>query len=814
MRTYSDLYIGYENFFLEHSGVKHPATIDYYNALNVNKIKQKRIELVSLDLETNFKTSKLMLLGFWEGENYDYCYKNNFIGNLFYQVETANKEHKALCCWNKLDGFELYKQILLRIMKEEQDFSLKKYSKIGGVWNRETKEWTEEPLVKCMLGSKEFGIINVIRGCIQFYYMSIYKKVLNTVWLYDIAPLYPNSLAVEGKRFPYYSKISKKVHLLDTEDWKHFEENEEFRNEVLKSNYLDARVCRDLGYLAQENFKKVYQYYPNTIISFGSLTRAGIVAEINNLHKQYAEGEELKRLVLDDLKSIPIISYYDKWFTTYGQELIKELMCIINESYSGGYIETLKFGYEKEVIITDKVSAYPTEIIKLYDLRNAKITHGNGEPPTILNSYCFIRGDLKTPMNLNFNPITSKHPFSNDTNVRMVGEYTVSYLKESRDLLVKRGCVFTNEFWINIETEGKISPLGYSVNASLKSRKYLQSINDSAEQTAKGISNSAYGITIEATAEYKLFGQDVVKVGYRAGEFYNPIYASVITASVRNIMTEACFEIEDNGGEVLLIMTDSIAWRGKVSDLPEYYYKEEKTVGYFEKPKIVKNFMCMGAGRYEYYSPLSNGKFEKYTGKTRGFSIEQVQDEEGITIEDFNWRKLVNKAIVEKSTVLKIPTRILISPSLISASKKYTVHDLGLVKTVTKKIDILAGKSKRLMNFKEDWLETLKTGMIDTKPLYCFRGMGGIDEIEDFTLPNFRKVIKEKTLINREEKEIITKRKENSSYYKNHKEEIRKKYNLKYALLVKYGFEPQKAKIYANKKWKDVQDLIGKGEVK
>lgn len=811
-RKLNDYYVGYKNIGVEGSHLKHPATIEYYNNLNINKIKENRIELTGLDIETNHLTSEIKLLGFYDGVSYQ-SYTKDFLHALFFQVKKANKNNTSLAYWSRLDPYVLYKQFLLLLSEEEQKESLKKFGKVGGVWDRKKQCWKEKPVVSIEFLGFEFGIINVIRSSVQFYYISKYKKYMNKVWAFDIRNLYQYSLSIEGKRFPYYSKIDKSAHLVN---WDKFKKDHYYRNEiVLKSNYLDSRVVRDLGLLVQSDFHEVYGYYPNTLMSYGSLTRAGIVATITNFHKEKETDEKvLRRKIHGDIKSIGIRNYYEKWRKKFGDETTKELFCMANESYSGGYIETLKFGYSEVAFMSDIASAYPSVEVELFDLRNAEITSGHGVPPNIKNSYCFIRGDIKTPLTLNYNPITVKHPFSKTTNIRGVGEYKASYLLESRELLLKYGCKFTNEYWVNIETKGIKTPFAMAIQSFVDTRtKLIKEFGkgNSKEMLAKGNANSGYGIMYECTPIYKNIDDEIIKVGYRAGEFYNPIYASIITGFVRNKIFENAMEIENNGGQVLLIMTDSIFWKGEITNLPNSSWKEKKTLGYFEKPDKITKFMCLGAGRYEYY--LENSKYAslEYKGKTRGIKLKDLQNNNGVEVSKFNWKSLIHKAIALNSCYINVNTRILVSPSLVSGSLKYKPEDIGLVKVENRKIDILAGKSKRMMRLKKDWLPSLVTEMIDTKPLYLFKGMEGDNKIIDFTLPKFRIMIKEMEIQSLENKNKDLKQKHNKSYWNSSGNEHNNKCKLKYNIARKYGFNSKDSRIISKKNWKDFYNIIGKG---
>lgn len=64
--------------------------------------------------------------------------------------------------------------------------------------------------------------------------------------------------------------------------------------------------------------------------------------------------------------------------------------------------------------------------------------------------------------------------------------------------------------------------------------------------------------------------KDVFRAGYRAGEFFNPIYATIITSETRLLISKSCKAIEEKGGKPFLIMRDSIFWTGRGSMTTEW----------------------------------------------------------------------------------------------------------------------------------------------------------------------------------------------------------------------------------------------------
>ena len=87
----------------------------------------------------------------------------------------------------------------------------------------------------------------------------------------------------------------------------------------------------------------------------------------------------------------------------------------------------------------------------------------------------------------------------------------------------------------------------------------------SVSEMFKTIINSLYGITFELTDIFKEYEDDILWEGYRAGDFFNPVIASYITAFTRTYLSEVSYNIIQNGGEVYLNMTDSIIYNGEIT---------------------------------------------------------------------------------------------------------------------------------------------------------------------------------------------------------------------------------------------------------
>lgn len=791
----NDLFIGVDYLNIEGRTIKHPALISNWAIPTISKVRDTPIKLIGLDVETNHLTGELKLLGVYKENKYSY-FTTNFLEIMLRFCVTCDNEETSLAYWSRLDPFILYKQFLLEIDKDKQYQSMERFSKVSGKWNTKTVSWDLPPVVEIKIGRYYFGIIQAIRSCIQFFYRKEDDEFMHTVWAYDIKGLFQGNLEEEaGKRLPYYSKIDTESHLVE---WDRFETDLEYRTKVLLSNEYDSRAVKDLGLAIQEEFKIAFKYYPKTLISQGSLARSAIVAYLLDKYK-HLDKETSEKEAMKDFKSIGIHSHINEWVNRYGEEVVKELLCITCEAYSGGDIESLAYGSCSEAYTVDLAQAYPAVAVGLYDLTNSIVTDGTGTPPRIKNSFCFIRGVVNVPDTCEYHPLTIKHPLFKETNVRPVGTFKASYTIDERDFLIEQGATFEEEYWVNIETSGNLSAIAPATQNMVDLRFKLKAEKNNAEYMAKSASASIYGITFEAVDTYILVNDKVEKAGYRAGELFNPIFASYITARTRILLNRACVEIRKNGGKPMLKMTDSVFWQGKETDLPSELWREKKTLGFFEKPELVKDFVCLGSGRYEYKD--SDGK--KLTSKRRGLNITDIHGEEGITLTQFNWKSLLE---IAKSSKIKVKVRTLLSVGTVLHNNSLEVEDLGVVKEVVRDVDLVVGLTKREYNYSEvnDPVK-LRSKLMFTKPLmFCF-GMTGENEYVDGTLRELRSKMLNMKLVSREKKKKEANR-EGQKKFKSKNKDFR---NYRYNALIECGYTRKEAMKYRDVGKEKFFKLIG-----
>lgn len=1011
-RRENELFIGKEYLNVEGRSIKHPALIKHYGTININKLKPEPIKLVGLDLETDHITSELKLLGFYRKGMYT-KHNDRFLVHLFYMIKWCHYNEHHIAYWNKLDPQVLFKQFLYRATEKQQFEALSRFGKTSGQWDKKLGQWHPDspPVIEIDFYGYKFGIRNVIRSSIQFFFYNKGNTQIKTVWAYDIAQLYQGSLEDEAmydigtkdkpkKRLPYYTKVDESAHLVD---WKRYETDNDYRINVVDfSNQLDARAVYDLGMIIQHDFKNAFGYYMGTLVSSGSMARAAIVAITFNHYKVDALDDDAKETpeyqkAVDDIRSIAFMSHYDYWLDNFGGDILKNLYAISTETYSGGYIEALRLGYTDTAYWADIASAYPANTARLYDLRNSTLTSGHGEPPRIKYSYCFIRGTVTIPDNINIHPLTVKHPTSKETNIRPVGIFKGSYFLEERDYLMSLGATFTDEEWVNVETEGKLSPLARTSIALSDLRNALIKEHNSSEYVVKKTNNSQYGIQFEAVPTYeeynnmyskksikelievttnvlwtdqydfkinnkdmdvivdnaikmlkdfktkkevsnyisneimlKAYAVDVFKdnelkheyniyksyirninlvtmvdeiehkyddkasikkrvwhnkdgmyyddvvveieqhgivlegktsqdqllymfdrydyiketlkakvgtleelvnldvleslrnevfetiynnlvdlndvvienVGFRAGEFFNPIYAAWITSQTRIFLSKAGNAIESKGGKVVLLMTDSIFWEGSADMLPNNMYKKEKTLGYFEPPKKIHDLLCLGSGRYEYTD--ENGRQQS---KQRGLNATDWHHENGIDVSKFSWYEAItnpkyrlkdNKVSVNVRSLISVGV-VLHSPKRIEKGKEvgHSIDDLGKIVENKREVEPIIGYTKRIFNEVPN-VDDLSKRMIQTRPLRLGHGMFGKDTINDQTLPLLREKMFLLEAKSTKQKRAKVNRRKSKKYYHNKKDEIREVRNTNYSQLRTYGYTRNEARKMAN----------------
>ena len=142
----NELFIGKEYMSEEGRTIKHPALINHYASLNVNKISDTAIDIIGIDIETESTTGDIRLLGFYHEDQYAYYIADHL--KWFYSwTKYASSERKSLAYWKRLDPYVIFRTMLESIPQEQHRKALGRFGKKSGVWDRQSHSWSVQPVI-------------------------------------------------------------------------------------------------------------------------------------------------------------------------------------------------------------------------------------------------------------------------------------------------------------------------------------------------------------------------------------------------------------------------------------------------------------------------------------------------------------------------------------------------------------------------------------------------------------------------------------------------------------------------------------------
>ena len=533
----------------------------------------KSYKFNSIDVET--VDNELFIFGYTL--NGKYCYTESDFYDVFHNLLIESVRSKSdILTWSRYDNTHILKMLLSKIDDEEEIYKiLRRVNKVSPVFKYRYKNY-------------EIVLNDIIKDNFIFTINDGRNKP-RRLTIYNLKNLYQSGLEIVAKNYglTYYSKLGEEYHIIDKE---RYYKDDEYKRLVLLSNELDNRVIIDIASMMLDNFKKFTGVYPKSIYTNGSIARSYLLAY-----------KEIK------VKDLQYRSMFSK--SVYFNELLDYSM----RSYHGGKIESYVLGYIKKAKIIDITSAYPYALSKMPKLTN-KIHYHAGTK--FLNDfyYAFIKCDIIINNENFIHPVIVKNPI-NHSNISPYGYIeNVVITKMEYDYLLENGINVIVKDYYGIEHIDNIYPYKNLVFHLFENRLKYRESNISVSEMFKTIINSLYGITFELTDVFKESDDDIYWTGYRAGDFFNPVIASYITAYIRTYLSRVSYNIVKNGGEVFLNMTDSIIYNGEVTlDV----FSDKKELGKFETPTEIRDIIILGAGRYEYRDEFTN----KYVIKNRGFSV-------------------------------------------------------------------------------------------------------------------------------------------------------------------------------------------------
>lgn len=636
--------------------MKKPEDIRKYGKIKKYGFR-KDYKFNSIDIET--VENELFLLGYHLNDKYYYTLENFFetINNILIKSVQDNRD---ILTWSRYDNHHLLKVILNNVIKNDEE-KIEILEKIGKI----------KPILDYEYNGFKITLVNVIKDSLVFeisYGKS--KKMLN---IYNLKNLFQSDLLTISQNYDltYYSKLGEEFHIIDKE---RFYNDNDYKNGVILSNKLDSKVIIDIAYKFINSFFELTGTIPKTIYTAGSIARSFLLTndEINPYE----------------------ISFYNFYKDNPYYEILLEYAM---KSYHGGKIDSYVIGYIGNAYIADITSAYPSVISELPELTQIVI-HDTDTKKLDNFYYAFIRCNIFIPKSNFIHPLIVQSPIS-PTNISPQGHLkNIIITKPEYDYIMKYKDKYNLKIdvldYIAIEHNDKCIYKNLIYDLFEKRLKYKNDGNNALADLVKTIINSLYGITYELTPIYELIDDDILKTGLRAGDFFNPIFASYITAKTRCLLSDASMNIIENGGKIYLHMTDSVIFNGK---LDERFYREEKTLGFFEKPEKINDVIILGAGRYEYR------KKDKYVIKNRGFHV------------DDRTESFYSKFDINDEFVIKNQDFVTFFKATLD---KYDIEELGHIKEKAYNIDPFNLGGKRIINEEEKKKTDLRKSYINTYPIY------------------------------------------------------------------------------------------------
>ena len=611
----------------------------------------KNYKFNSIDIETI--ENELFLFGYVNKGEYSFTLTNFFDTLHNFLIDSLRNGYNILT-WSRYDNTHLLKLIF----KDCQDIkkTLLKIGKISPIYEYTYKNFT-------------VSILNVIKDSIIFKFNDNINKP-KTITIYNLKNLFTKNLETTAHdyKIDWYSKMGQEYHIINKQ---RFNLDNEYKRLVIKSNELDNKVIIKIACIFLNDFKDITGYYPKSIFTAGSIARSYLLAYNKN-------GDQI------DL-------HFRAMFTKSKKRDL--LLDYAMKSYHGGKIESYILGYVKSGYIIDITSAYPYAMSKLPKPIN-KIYKGKGKRGLDTYFYAFIRCDIQIDNENLIHPVIMESPI-NKSNISPYGYLkNIIITKPEYDYMIKNGCKIKVYDYIATLHDDSIYPYKNLVNDLFNKRIEFKNNGDvSKSELFKTILNSLYGISYELTDVFKMVNGEIVWRGFRAGDYFNPLIASYITALTRTYLSDVSYNIIKNGGDVYLNMTDSIILNGKITlDV----FSDKKILGKFERPEKIKDIIILGAGRYEYKSEFTN----KYVIKNRGFNV-SVKDKSFYSNLD-----LSDNVSIDHITFIS---------SFRATTKKYDYQQMGHLLKDKYIINPFNLGGKRVI---QNYNVNLKTGYTKTKPVY------------------------------------------------------------------------------------------------
>lgn len=562
----------------------------------------------------------------------------DMVGTLIPIIKDCHINKKIICHFDDRDS-----TILMKVLTEYAELPDEDYLILGeritkGVQGKFHKKmgWIIPPLISVKLETgAEIGVISYLNGCLDLFYLdtegNMYKaKTYNakTFWQGD------KKESARMAKLKYWEKIDETRH-------------------TQRQNFYQAKLACDLMRKVDKLFYREFNRHPKVFYSAGSLSESMVY----------------RYLKTPTLYNFTVSKQMSDWQDHASTEEIANALHMFFDANKGGIIEHEIVGKVWYGGNADISSSYPA--IMRYALPN--LSGSTLEYRTDIKTWEEVpKANLKEVVLLTCEFNISKgvrHTIMvNDPEVKELegmkyGQMRTSILGHGRFTATahyhevafllsqcKDAIVEIKEVAI-IHTKGKLNPISFVIQKLWDLRMKLKAEGRDSEYIVKLIMNAIFGKLFQAYPQYSMRNVDNLEFiyeGFQAGFMFNPILSSIITAFARIRVQEGALNIEKNGGEVISILTDCVKYMKEdeiiyapdlldrsfpsilkdFEGLEENGWKEEKTLGWFEKPKSFENGLFMPkTAVYEYC--LLDSMEEKWEVKTSGYQKFENKYENG-----------------------------------------------------------------------------------------------------------------------------------------------------------------------------------------
>ena len=467
------------------------------------------------------------------------------------------------------------------------------------------------------------------------------RKNKQTYNYYDVSQFFPGSLDNASEIYLNNKKISTINPITLGSSIKYWKDN---LSEIIKYCIQDSFLTGQLGKLFYTNLWNTLKFNPQ---------------------KPYSAGSISQEFFINNSNYIP---------TTYN--IPPHILEIHQNNYRGGRIEILKRGFFNNLQSYDLKSAYPSEMINLYDY-----SAGNWIKSTNFDEK--YHGIYKVKFNW-FHENIGFMAFNSDyKTIYPNTENCVSWMNEKELCILNNNPKYTDYEIIKGFTFHPYHETFPYRDLILKLFNLKESANNPNERMIyKLYINSIYGKTAQAIYDKK------TKM-FNTGKLYNPIYANRITTNTRVSLLKEALKISK---KIAGFSTDSIQTTGTK-------IKTGKKLGDFTHEYTARESVILMAGiRY-------TDKLQKLRGFTK-------KDETG---KELILRDILKEHPNKTHIPLKISKPITIFQGL--NYKKYTVEDINIFKTEERILNI-NGDSRRI--WFDDFInaDDIYNKIIDSTPIF------------------------------------------------------------------------------------------------